>query len=216
MSAFTRTRWLWGMMGWIGALILSGCAATPAPIVPAALPSPTLDPLAQAAIEATAIVRRAEATAIVQRAQATANALVAPNVPTATAVAAATAATSAPIETPGPTVPPQPTVNTPPAIKVTSVGFGAKGAYIHVQFMAPVKVARGWQQGLVTVIDESTGTEFREIPVLPIIGPLISRPIRDGLGGYVMLVHAPPILKPGSLVTVKLGDYVQEHIAMIP
>ncbi|MFN8597630.1 MAG: hypothetical protein U0559_15785 [Anaerolineae bacterium] len=212
MSDFKCPSGRWGALIWIAALILSGCAATPAPIVPVALPSPTLDPLAQAALEATAIVRRAEATAIVQRAQATADALVAPIVPTATA----SAANPAPIETPGPTALPQPTANTPPAISVSSVGFGAKGAYIHVQFMASVKAARGWQQGSVTVIDEATGTEFREIPVLPIIGPLISRPIRDGLGGYVMLVHAPPILKPGSLVTVKLGDYVQEHIAVIP
>lgn len=187
-------------------------AACSSPIAPVSTPNATLSLIEQAAQEATLIVQRAEATALVARARATANALVAVE-PTAT-VPAPTVEPAKPIGTASvPTAPaPRPTAAPAGEIKILGVSFGAQGNYIHVQFLAPVKTAQNWQQGLMSVTDEATGTVFGEVPVMPVVGPLLSRPVRDGQPGYVMLVHNPMILKPGSMVTVKLGGFVQEHV----
>jgi hypothetical protein len=73
-------------------------------------------------------------------------------------------------------------------------------------------VAAKWWPGNVSVTDEATGTVYNEIPVMPKIGPLIGRPKLEGQMGYVMLVHNPPALKPGAVVTAKLGEYTFEHV----
>ena len=53
---------------------------------------------------------------------------------------------------------------------------------------------------------------YREIPVTPGVGPLISRPKKQGQSGYVMLKNAPQRIPEGSVVTVVLGSYRQEHV----
>lgn len=215
------------MMRIVGALAIlllmtSACGApapaiTAPPIVPAS-PIATRSLIEQAAVEATAIMQRAEATAIVARAQATAAALVAaaqPTLsPTSTPVPVPAVERATPIGLASPAPTPLPATPVATEIRILGVGFGAQGNYIHVQFVAPVNVAKNWQQGVVAVTDEATGTIFQEVPVMPVIGPLFSRPVRDGQGGYFMLVHNPRILQPGSKVTVKLGSFVQEHIVM--
>jgi DNA-binding beta-propeller fold protein YncE len=97
-------------------------------------------------------------------------------------------------------------------IEVTGVGYAADGVYIIVRFKAPPQVARRWIQGTVSVTDEATGGLYNEIPTMPLIGPLLGHPAQAGQPGYVMLVNTPPGLPPGSLVTVVLGDFRQEHV----
>jgi len=179
--------------------------------------------LDQAAAEATAIVQQAEATALMLEARAKATAV----------MAQAEATRQAP--TPAPTlvvqVDPRDLATTTPTadssqdglvrptpqeqtVEVTRVGFAAAGGMIQVQFHAPPDVAAKWWQGSVSVTDEATGAVYNEIPVMPRIGPLIGRPKQPGQLGYVMLMHTPPGLKPGSQVTVLLGKYEFKHISV--
>ncbi len=177
----------------------------------------TPDPLAEAAAEATAIVRRAEATALVLKAQAAAAAMVgeagdSPVTP-APAVAAsltpdalATPPASAPLATAEPATSAQ-------AFEVLGVSYGADGTLLVVQFMGPPQEARRTiRQGTVSVTDEASGALYDVVPSMPVIGPLIGHPARPDQLGYAMLVNTPPGLPPGSLVTVVLGNFKQEHV----
>jgi hypothetical protein len=138
-----------------------------------------------------------------------------------TPAAIATQPLAAPVAQPVPPAPATPGAASPSAaaqpaptamIEIVGVGFAGEGAMIMVQFLAPPEVARNWWQGNVYVQDEAKGTRYDMIPVMPIIGPLIGRPKEEGQLGYVMLVNSPPYLQPGTLVTVVLGNYKQEHV----
>jgi hypothetical protein len=177
----------------------------------------------QAALEATAIIQRAEATALVMQAQLKATALIqrAGASPVKSDAAPPTPAPRATQAIPVPSLPgaasPVPAATETASVsqvELLVVDFAADGRYIHVAFRAPPRVARQWRQGNVYVIDEATGTVFNEIPVAPIIGPLIAQPIHDGQIGYVILVNMPPGIHPGSSVTVVLGDFKQEHVTV--
>jgi DNA-binding beta-propeller fold protein YncE len=181
----------------------------------------------QAAIEATAIIQRAEATAIILQAQSKATALIEqasiPSAAPATATAMPHAIQATRVPTPfGVASSTVITLATPSAaatedaslsqVELLSVNFAAEGNYIHVAFRAPPRVARQWGQGNVSVIDEATGIVYSGIPVQPLIGPLIGRPVHDGQIGYVMLVNDGLGIKLGSVVTVILGNFKQEHV----
>ena len=99
-------------------------------------------------------------------------------------------------------------------VELLGVGFGAEGGFITVWFRAPSQVTQTWWQGKVSVTDEGNGAVYNEIPVMPVIGPLIGKPVEAGQMGYVMLVNAPPGLRSGAQVTVVLGDYRFEHITV--
>ena len=207
-------------IAWLATVCLvwltAGCGGrTPGP----AEPDGGQRTLAQAAAEATAIIERAQATALVMQAQAAATAMVAQAGAAAInpASAAAGAANVAPITAaPGSNPTPFPTgeITTTGSIEVIWVGFAGEGGFIHVQFAAPPEVAENWWQGSVYVVDEASGAVYNEIPVMPKIGPLIGKPKLAGQAGYVMLVNAPPGLRPGAMVTVVLGDFKQEHIVV--
>ena len=175
------------------AALLAGCAAPPAP-----------GAAAGAAAEATVIIQRAQATAAALRAQAAAT------------------ATAAPAPRPLPAAPAAPTAplaaeeSVTRTVELMGVGYAAEGAYIMVRFKAPPLVVRRWMQGSVSVRDETTGQLYNEIPTMPLIGPLLGHPSKAGQPGYVMLVNTPPGLVPGSLVTVVLGDFKQEHVPIQP
>jgi hypothetical protein len=66
--------------------------------------------------------------------------------------------------------------------------------------------------GVPSVMDETTGTSLNNVPVMPVIGPLIARPREQGQPGYVMFVHQLAILRSGSLVTEVLDTFKQEHV----
>jgi hypothetical protein len=175
--------------------------------------------LDQAAAQATAILQQAKATALVLEAHAQATAVmeqaqVARHTPTP---ASTPVAQAEPVDRTTVSPTPKPTQErasapTAQSVEVLRVGFGADGAMIHIQFRAPPDIVAKWWQGSVSVIDEATGTVYNEIPVMPRIGPLIGRPARAGQLGYVMLVNAPPYLRPGAEVTVVLGKYTFEHL----
>lgn len=188
------------------------------------------DPLATAAAQATAIVQHAQATAVVLKAQSEATALVQQAAangasavvsevaePTASASERPTGPTAdqtseSDASSPSPTIVAQDTAAWEDSIEVLGVGFGGDGGYIHVRFMAPPGLAKRWQQGFVKVIDEDTGLEYVEIPVVPVLGVLFGKPVREGQPGYVMLVNGPTPLQPGATVTVVLGNYIEEGI----
>jgi hypothetical protein len=97
-------------------------------------------------------------------------------------------------------------------VELVRVGLAADGGFINIQYRMPPREARALRQGRVSVIDEATGRSYREIPMMPKVGPLISRPKREGQVGSVMLVNAPSRIGKGSQVTVTLGNFRQEHV----
>lgn len=100
----------------------------------------------------------------------------------------------------------------PDGVTFEGVGFGADGDYIMVGFTAPLELAGSVQQGFIYVVDEETKVIYKDIPVMPIVGPLIGRPTKEGQGGYVMLLNYSRSVKSGSVVTVVLGNYKREHV----
>ncbi len=202
---------------------LTGCS----PAVPVGGSAPGgPSPKDKAAAEATAIIQSAEATALVLRAQAKATALV--------QSASAAEPTPAPASTSLPALQPtlQPVTGAAlpspsseaelsdaeeadtDAVQIVRVEVGAESGLILVQFKAPHEVARNWQQGMVYVVDEATGTLYNEIPVLPVVGPLFARPKQAGQIGHVMFVNMNSSLHPGAQVTVVLGAFRQEHVTV--
>ncbi len=178
---------------------------------------------AQAAAEATAIIQQAQATALVLQAQAQATALIQGaqgGEPTFTAARTLPAALPTPIQAGEEPTPlpddqsPEATMGVTPTttVELLGVGFGAEGAFIIANYKAPPVVAQAFWPGVLSITDEASGTVFNEVPLMPLIGPLIARPVENGQPGYFMVVHAPAILHPGSLVTVKLADYTFEHV----
>lgn len=212
--------------------ILGGCAATAVPDRPAApieplastvTLTPAVDPVALAAAEATRIVQSARATAIIRQAQTEAAALAQPapadplpaaaTAPTSTPAAGKTASPSATVAPSGPQLPaPSPTAS----IRLVRVGFAANGEYIHVEYFAPPVLIAQWRQGLFSVIDETTGEVYNEVPVMPIVGPMIGRPVKPEQMAYVMLVNRVPRLAAGAKVTVVLDKFRFEHIVVEP
>ena len=207
---------------------LAGCggASAPAAELQATAP-PTPDLRAQAAAEATAIVQQAQATALVLQAQAQATALLQQALAQGDEMApAATPTTRAlPAVLPTPWAPEEEPTASPAqdpgatagaglttTVELLGVGFAAEGAFINVSFRAPPLIVHSFWPGVLSVTDESSGMVFEEVPVMPVIGPLIGRPVEEGQVGYVMFVHAPAILRPGSLVTVDLAGYTFEHV----
>ncbi len=206
-------------------LILSVAAGCSSPV--SSVNEPTLKD--KAAAEATAIIQRAEATAIVLQAQATASAMLdrakgepptaelivvtATSEPVPASIASSSAATASATTLPTASTPTA-TRTITPSVELLAVGFAADMGYIMIQFKADPFVARSWMQGNVYVKDETTGTIYNEIPVLPNIGPLFGRPKQAGQLGYVMLVNVPPGVHAGSVVTVVLGDFKQEHVTV--
>jgi hypothetical protein len=217
---------------------LVGCAAPATPDRPVApietviaaatavvTAAPTLDPVELAALEATHIVQSARATAIIKQAQAEAAAFSQPTptvVPTPVVADAATAAAAAPMVTrtvaavvaTAPSGPQTPAPSPTASIRLVRVGFAANGEYIHVEYFAPPVLISQWRQGLFSVIDEATGEVYNEVPVMPIVGPMIGRPVRPEQMAYVMLVNRVPQLQPGAMVTVVLDKFRFEHIVV--
>ena len=189
----------------------------------------------KAGLEATAIVERAEATAIVLRAQTTAAALIrGASGPTSTPVPTSASANVLPApatpipaatHTPAPAKADLPAPSSTDAVTTTaevgaaevevlSVGFAAESNLIIVNYRADPWVAQKFWPGVLSVVDEATGTVYNEVPVMPVIGPLVARPKEAGQLGYVMFVNTLPGLRAGALVTVVLGDFKQEHVTV--
>lgn len=204
----------------LSSLWLVGCGG---PAAPETTAPPVQDLQAQAAAEATAIIQRAQATALVLQAEAEATALVLgaqrPNAePTATVARSLPAVlpTSPPPELEPAPPPaseiPESSAGVTATVELLSVGFGAEGAYVVANYIAPPVIAQTFWPGVLSITDEASGTVFNEVPLVPLIGPLIARPIEDGQPGYFMVVHSPAILRHGSLVTVELAGYIFEHV----
>lgn len=204
--------------------LLFGCASGPGSAAPG-------DILEQAALEATAIVRQAQATAIVLQAQSQATGMIAqaanagkslqndqPSAPAPTTFVVVDNLSSGEDALPSEAEDEQidseeeDRDSKEERVEIVSIGYGADGGMLVIHFIAPVTVVQTLFQGQVSIMDETNGAIYNEIPVIPKVGPLIGRPIEYGQLGYVMLVNTPPGLPPGSLVTVLLGEYTFEHI----
>jgi hypothetical protein len=208
---------------------VASCAAPAAPDRPVApieaatvvvVVTPTLDPVELAGLEATRIVQSARATAIVKQAQAEAAVLSQPTatpiVADAVTVAPAMTGTLAVVATATPSGSQTPAPAPTASIRLVRVGFAANGEYIHVEYFAPPLLIAQWRQGLFSVIDETTGEVYNEVPTMPIVGPMIGRPVKPEQMAYVMLVNRPPELQPGAIVTVVLDKFRFEHIVVEP
>jgi hypothetical protein len=209
-----KLRFLIPLLFALACLSLSAaCAAQPA--------TPPPDLVGNAGAEATAIIARAQATALILQAHATAAALV-QNLPLASPTSRPTAvdgasATPASPAAPTPTAPsvsptPVSTEQTEIPVQLLSVSIGAENNYIVVSFKASPATCRNWTQGNVWVIDEASKIKYNNVPVMPIIGPLFARPKVAGQSGYVMFINTDGKVAPGAVVTVVLGDFVQEHV----
>jgi len=208
--------------------LLAGCQrGAPVQNASAALPP---DLVAQAQAEATAILQQARATALVQQARSQAAALVQtpqeqPTLPVAVAVETipepTVAAPAQAVSTPDPAAPPAmptnvvleaPIIARQGDVELVNVTFAADSGFIMINFIAPPKLSSELYQGRISVTDEATNEVYDEIPVMPVIGPLIGRPALEGQRSYAMLVNRPPWLRPGALVTVVIADATFEHI----
>lgn len=205
-------------------LLLGGCASS------AGLPvvnEPSL--LNQAEREATAIIEKAQATSLVLQAQAQATAVMQQM---ATLVDGPANQDAFPTAGPGTPYQERPddireatrmaatqtvVAMQPPEdgpVEIVQVALAAEGGFIMVQFRAPKDEAAKWWQGSVSVTDEATGTVYAEVPVMPKIGLLISRPQFYGQVGNIMFTNLPVPLEAGALVTVRLGEYIFEHLEL--
>jgi hypothetical protein len=101
-----------------------------------------------------------------------------------------------------------------PDIELLSVQYDYDGGFIMVQYRAAPSVAQRIASDQVYVIDENTGTVYNDIPVAPLIGPLLGRPKQDGQTGYAMFVNFDYGIRAGSTVTVVLDGFRQEHVVV--
>lgn len=99
-------------------------------------------------------------------------------------------------------------------VSFEGIGFAGEGAYIMVQFTAPMKQSERWQQDFIWVVDEKTRILYKDVPVVPVVGTLIGRPSQEGDIGYVMLYNLYNGIKSGSVVSVVMGNYKREHIVV--
>ena len=101
----------------------------------------------------------------------------------------------------------------PDGVTLVAVGFGMNNQYISVAYKAPPAISDQWlpQSGDVYVIDEKTGVTYKDVPMVPVIGPLFERPKNENQLAYVMLVNPSFNIKSGSVLTVVLGNYKREH-----
>ena len=56
---------------------------------------------------------------------------------------------------------------------------------------------------------------YKEIPVMPIVGPLMGRPKIEGQVAYMMLINYGNGITKESKVSVVMGKYKREHIRVI-
>ena len=161
---------------------------------------------------ATALIENAYATAIVLEAQSMATALVAKaNAGQPTLPPGRSATPMIEKKNPAALITPSP-MPTSAGVELVAVTTAADGNLLMIAFKAPPRLAEKWMQGNGYIIDEATSTTYEEIPSLGSIGPLFTRPKQEGKIGYVMLSNAPVPLAAGSIVTVVLGDFTQEHV----
>ncbi len=99
-------------------------------------------------------------------------------------------------------------------IELLGVNYDYDGGFIMVQYKANPHAAERIVPDKVYVLDESTGTVYNDIPVAPLIGPLLGRPKHDGQTGYVMFVNFDYGIRVGSIVTVVLDGFKQEHVVV--
>ena len=102
----------------------------------------------------------------------------------------------------------------PDRVKFLGAGYAAEKAYIMVQYTAPPSVVSGWFAGKVYVVDEANGTVYKDVPVVPVVGPLFSRPQEEGQIASVMLYNYGYQINTGSVVTVVWGNCKREHFVM--
>jgi hypothetical protein len=99
-------------------------------------------------------------------------------------------------------------------VELVGVGLAAEGAYIAVYFRSPPAVVGDWWQGSVYIIDETTNQIFSDVPVMPVIGPLIAKPKEAGQLGYFMLINTGQAINENSHMTVVLGKYKRVGVKM--
>jgi hypothetical protein len=203
--------------------LLASCGATPA--------SGGGGLVAAAELTATAMLESARATVVIEAAISRATLLaemnqdavqtaIALGTPVPASAEAVVASTALPADNGLPTVAPTlPLTGTAEGlgngtIQVLGVGFAADGQFINVQFTGPPQLVSPLNQLNCYVQDEATGTIYNSVPVMPVVGPLLGRPARDGQIGYVMFLNVDLGMKAGDTVTVVLGDVREEHVVV--
>jgi hypothetical protein len=100
-------------------------------------------------------------------------------------------------------------------VQLENVSLGTDGRLVVVNFLAPYRFTDSLTvRGRAYVIDEATGVTYQDIPVMPIIGPLVGRPNANGLQSYIMFYNNDIAIQKGSLVTVVLANFRQEHVTV--
>jgi hypothetical protein len=102
----------------------------------------------------------------------------------------------------------------PDGAELLSVRFAAESGYVMVEFKSPRGLAENWQEGSIFLVDEKTGITYWDIPQVPVLGLLLGKPLEEGQKGYAMFKNIAEGIKPGSVVTVVLGNYKREHISI--
>jgi hypothetical protein len=100
----------------------------------------------------------------------------------------------------------------PDGVQLLETGLAEQGGMVIVRFNGPAKLMQTWGQGSIYIVDEETGTGYKQVGVAPVLGPLFAKPGAGGGPGYVLLMNPDQGIKPGSTVTVVLGKYKRVHI----
>lgn len=100
----------------------------------------------------------------------------------------------------------------PDGAQLLGVRFAAEGGYVMVEFKSPRELAENWDEGSIFLFDEKTGITYWDIPQVPVLGLLLGKPQEEGQKGYAMFKNIGAGIKPGSVVTVVLGNFKREHI----
>jgi len=212
---------------WLITLLLTACSADAS-----SYPNQTVqtkqgttlfvDILGTAEAEATAMLEVAKATAIIREAQTAAIGILQESQarwlgeePIMT-LSTADALREERLPTPQPFV--QPTIvgtplagNESTSVQIIKVEIGGEGGFIVVNYTSSYQEAQNFWPSRIWLEDEETRIIYDEIPVMPIIGPLIARPQQDGQPGYIMFVNNPPLF-PGAVVTLVFDTYEIKHI----
>jgi hypothetical protein len=99
---------------------------------------------------------------------------------------------------------------TQPFFPDITVSLAGDGDLIYVAFKVDPLMKR---PGQISIQDEETGKILRPA-VVPKIGMLVSNRKRPGTSGYCIINNTNYDIKPGSRVTVTIGEYRKENLVV--
>jgi hypothetical protein len=95
-----------------------------------------------------------------------------------------------------------------PFSKYVNVRVSGAGDFLDVRFRVTEHCL---EPGPVYLKDEATG-KYMTVATAPRVGSLMTRRVQAGNNGFLLLHNPDSLIKTGSLVTLGIGRFIQEHI----